>query len=34
MSEPEGRGADWTEERNDEGTRRLKALRRRAGDTS
>jgi hypothetical protein len=24
MSEPKGRGADWTEERSDEGRRRLK----------
>ena len=34
MSEPEGRGAAWTEERgtSDEGRRRLKAPRRRAGD--
>jgi hypothetical protein len=34
MSEPEGRGADWTEERgtSDEGRRRLKAPRRRAGN--
>jgi acetaldehyde dehydrogenase len=33
-SEPKGRGADWTEERgtSDEGRRRLKAPRRRAGD--
>jgi hypothetical protein len=32
-SEPEGRGAAWTEERgtSDEGRRRLKAARRRAG---
>ena len=30
MSEPEGRGAVWTEERSDEGRRRLKAARRRA----
>jgi spermidine/putrescine transport system permease protein len=30
MSEPEGRGAIWTEERSDEGRRRLKAARRRA----
>ena len=35
MSEPEGRGAAWTEERgtSDEGRRRPKAPRRRAGDT-
>src|SRR6266700_3823757 len=34
-SEPEGRGADWTEERgtSDEGRRRLKAPRRRAVDS-
>jgi hypothetical protein len=30
MSEQKGRGADWTEERSDEGRRRLKAPRRRA----
>jgi quercetin dioxygenase-like cupin family protein len=36
MSEPEGRGAAWTEERgtSDEGRRRLKAPRRRAGNTA
>jgi prephenate dehydrogenase len=36
VSEPEGRGAAWTEERgtSDEGRRRLKAPRRRAGDTA
>src|SRR5260370_36490474 len=36
MSEPEGRGAAWTEERgtSDEGRRRLMAPRRRAGDTA
>src|SRR6516162_8631090 len=34
MSEPEGRGAAWTEERSDEGRRPLKAPRRRAGDTA
>ena len=35
MSEPEGRGVAWTEEQgtSDEGRRRLKAPRRRAGDT-
>src|SRR5712691_3187018 len=35
MSEPQGRGVAWTEERgtSDEGRRRLKAPRRRAGDT-
>jgi len=35
VSEPEGRGAVWTEERgtSDEGRRRLKAPQRRAGDT-
>src|ERR1700680_2677452 len=35
MSEPKGRGVAWTEERgtSDEGRRRLKAPRRRAGDT-
>ena len=32
--EPEGRGAAWTEERSDEGRRRLKAPRRRAGQQS
>src|SRR6516164_2849451 len=36
MTEPKGRGAVWTEERgtSDEGRRRLKAPRRRAGNTS
>jgi hypothetical protein len=36
LSEPEGRGAAWTEERgtSDEGRRRLKAPRRRAGDAA
>ena len=36
MSEPEGRGAAWTDERgtSEEGRRRLKAPRRRAGDTA
>jgi aerobic carbon-monoxide dehydrogenase large subunit len=34
LSEPEGRGAAWTEERSDEGRRRLQAPRRRAGDTA
>jgi hypothetical protein len=33
-SEPEGRGADWTEEQSDEGRRGLKAPRGRAGDTA
>jgi hypothetical protein len=28
MSEPEGRGGDWTEERSDEGRSRLEAARR------
>jgi hypothetical protein len=32
MSEPKGRGVAWTEERGDEGRRRPKAPRRRAGD--
>jgi Ni,Fe-hydrogenase III small subunit len=31
--EPKGRGVAWTEERSDEGRRRLKAPRRRAGET-
>ncbi len=36
VSEPEGRGAAWTEERgtSDEGRRRQQAPRRRAGDTA
>src|SRR5258707_15409325 len=36
MSEPKGRGAAWTEERgtSDEGRRRLKAPRRRAGNAA
>ncbi len=36
MSEPQGRGVAWTEERgtSDEGRRRLKAPRRRAGNTA
>jgi ABC-2 type transport system ATP-binding protein len=36
MSEPKGRGAAWTEERgtSDEGRRRLRAPRRRTGDTA
>src|SRR6516165_4315633 len=36
MTEPKGRGAVWTKERgtSDEGRRRLKAPRRRAGNTS
>jgi hypothetical protein len=36
MSEPEGRGADWTEERgmSDEGRRRQQAPLMRAGDTA
>jgi len=36
MSEPEGRGAAWTEERgtSDEGRRRLEAPQRRSGDTA
>ena len=36
MSELKGRGAAWTEERgtSDEGRRRLKAPRKRAGSTS
>ena len=36
MSEREGRGAAWTEERgtSDEGRLRLKAPRKRAGDTA
>jgi hypothetical protein len=36
MSELEGRGAAWTEERgtSDEGRRRLIAARKRAGDTA
>ena len=33
-SEPEGGGAAWTEERSDQGKRRLKAPRRRPGDTA
>ena len=33
MSEPEGRGAAWTEERSDERRRRLETPRRRAGNT-
>jgi molybdenum cofactor synthesis domain-containing protein len=34
MSEPEGRGAAWTEERSDEGRRHREAPRRRAEDTA
>jgi molybdenum cofactor synthesis domain-containing protein len=34
ISEPEGRGAAWTEERSDEGRRHLEAPRRRAEDTA
>jgi molybdenum cofactor synthesis domain-containing protein len=34
MSEPEGRGAAWIEERSDEGRRHLEAPRRRAEDTA
>src|ERR1700683_4023147 len=34
MSEPEGRGGAWTEERSDEGRRRLEAPRTGAGDTA
>jgi hypothetical protein len=34
LSELERRGATWTEERSDEGRQRLKAPRKRAGNTA